>query len=103
MHTLATRQVHLDFHTSPHIREVGIDFDPEEFVRTLQAAHVNSITVFAKCHHGYSYYPTKVGTPHPYLKRDLLGEMLAACHQAGIRAPVYTTAVWGELAWATHP
>jgi hypothetical protein len=103
MHTLATRQVHLDFHTSPYIREVGVEFDPEEFVRTLQAAHVNSITVFAKCHHGYSYYPTKVGTPHPYLKRDLLGEMLAACHQAGIRAPIYTTVVWDELAWATHP
>lgn len=97
------RQVHLDFHTSPHIPDVGADFDPDEFVRILQAAHVNSVTVFGKCHHGYSYYPTKVGTPHPHLKRDLLGEMIEACHRAGIRVPVYTTVVWDELAWAAHP
>jgi hypothetical protein len=100
---LPFRQVHLDFHTSPHIPEVGVDFDPEEFIRTLQSAHVNSVTVFAKCHHGYSYYPTKVGTPHPHLKRDLLGEMIEAGHKAGIRVPIYTTVVWDELAWAEHP
>ena len=103
MVSLPFRQVHLDFHTSPHIPEVGADFDPGEFVRTLQIGHVNSVTVFAKCHHGYSYYPTKVGTPHPHLKRDLLGEMIEAGHKAGIRVPVYTTVVWDELAWATHP
>ncbi|HJZ45671.1 MAG TPA: alpha-L-fucosidase [Roseiflexaceae bacterium] len=103
MPSLPTRQVHLDFHTSPHIPGVGVEFDAAEFVRTLQAARVNSVTVFAKCHHGYSYYPTAVGTPHPHLQRDLLGEMLAACHQASIRAPVYTTVVWDELAWQTHP
>jgi hypothetical protein len=103
MLSLPFRQVHLDFHTSPHIPEIGVDFDPDEFVRTLQAGHVNSVTVFGKCHHGYSYYPTKVGTPHPHLKRDLLGEMIEACHKAGIRVPVYVTVIWDELAWATHP
>ncbi len=101
---LPFRQVHLDFHTSPHIPDVGLDFDPQVFVATLQAAHVNSVTVFARCHHGYCYYPTTVGTPHPHLQRpDLLGEMIAACHQAGIRAPIYTTVMWDELAWAEHP
>jgi hypothetical protein len=100
---LPFRQIHLDFHTSPHIPDVGVDFDPEAFVATLAAAHVDSVTVFAKCHHGYSYYPTAVGTQHPHLRRDLLGEMLAACHAAGIRAPIYTTVTWDELAWASHP
>jgi hypothetical protein len=103
MKSLPFRQVHLDFHTSPHIPDIGVDFDPEEFVATLKAAHVNSITVFAKCHHGYSYYPTEVGVTHPNLKRDLMGEMLVALKRAGIRAPVYTTVTWDELAWATHP
>jgi len=100
---LPFRQVHLDFHTSPHIPEVGVDFDPDEFARTLQEAHVNSVTVFARCHHGYSYYPTKVGTPHPHLERDLLGEMIEAGHRAGLRVPIYTTVVWDELTWATRP
>lgn len=104
MSSLPYRQIHLDFHTSPAIPDVGADFDPESFVATLRAARVGSVTVFAKCHHGYSYYPTAVGTPHPHLRRrDLLGEMLAACHAAGIRAPIYTTVTWDELAWATHP
>jgi len=103
MSALPFRQVHLDFHTSPAIPDVGEDFDPAEFIRILQLGHVNSVTVFAKCHHGYSYYPTKIGTMHPSLKRDLLGEMVAACNQAGIRVGAYTTVTWDELAWETHP
>lgn len=103
MSTLPFRQVHLDFHTSPHIPNVATDFDPAAFVAMLRDGHVNSVTVFAKCHHGYSYYPTTIGTVHPNLDRDLLGEMLLACRDAGIRAPVYTTVTWDELAWATHP
>lgn len=104
MPSLPCRQVHLDFHTSPSIPDIGIDFNPEEFVATLRRGHVNSVTVFAKCHHGYSYYPTKVGTVHPNLRRpDLLGEMIDASHRAGLRVPVYTTVTWDELAWHTHP
>ncbi|MCJ7623383.1 MAG: hypothetical protein MUO76_07755 [Anaerolineaceae bacterium] len=37
------------------------------------------------------------------MNRDLLGEMIAAAHGSGIRVPVYTTVMWDELAWATHP
>ena len=59
------RQVHLDFHTSPDVPGVGADWDADHFVATLQSAHVNSITVFAKCHHGMNYYPTQIGPVHP--------------------------------------
>ncbi len=103
MEALPLRQVHLDFHTSPHIPAIGADFDAQAFARTLAEARVNSISVFAKCHHGYSYYPTKIGVPHPHLQRDLLGEMVQACHAAGIRVQAYTTVVWDELAWAERP
>ena len=91
------RQVHLDFHTSPLIPDVAADFDSETFAATFAEAGVRSVTVFAKCHHGMSYYPTKVGRTHPNLKRpDLLGEMIEALHRRGIRAPVYTTVAWEE-------
>lgn len=91
------RQVHLDFHTSPHIPDVAGEFDARAFASTMKAAHVNSVTVFAKCHHGMCYYPTKTGTVHPALGgRDLLGEQIEALHREGIRAPIYTTVVWEE-------
>jgi hypothetical protein len=103
MKNLPFRHIHLDFHTSPLIPEIGKDFDPQEFVTTLQKAYINSITVFAKCHHGMSYYPTKVGVKHPHLDRDLLGEMVAAGKRAGLRMTVYTSVVWDEYMATHHP
>lgn len=91
------RQVHLDFHTSPYIPDVGSEFDAAEFAAIMKRSCVNSVTVFAKCHHGMCYFPSKTGTPHPALgKRDLLGEMIDALHREGIRAPIYTTVAWDE-------
>ncbi len=103
MAELPFRQVHLDFHTSPLIPDVGADFDAEAFASQLEEARVNSVTVFAKCHHGMAYYPTEVGVPHPYLQRDLLGEMIGACHRRDIRTPVYVSVVWDEHMAHEHP
>ena len=76
----ATRQVHLDFHTSPAISGIGSRFSKENFQRALKLGNLDSITVFAKCHHGYCYYPTKVGNQHPGLDFDLTGAMIDAAH-----------------------
>lgn len=101
LHPLIThqRQIHLDFHTSQYIPGIGADFDAREFAATFKRAHVNSVTVFAKCHHGYTYYPSSIGTPHPTLTpgRDFLGEQIEALHREGIRAPIYLTVGWDAL------
>ncbi len=97
------RQVHLDFHTSPEIPEIGAKFNKEEWQQTLKDGHVDSITVFAKCHHGYSYYPTKVNTMHPNLNFDLLGAQLEACREIGVKAPVYISAGLDEKDANLHP
>ncbi len=98
------RQVHLDFHTSEQMPGVGSQFDPEQFVHALKTGHVNSITIFGKCHHGWSYYPTEVGTPHPQLANpDLLGDMVKACRKENIQTPVYITIQWDELTAQEHP
>lgn len=99
---LRFRQVHLDFHTSPLITDVGAEFNASDFVETLKDAYVNSINIFAKCHHGMAYYPSKVGPTHPGLKFDLLGEMIAACHRADILTPVYITVMWDQYAAEQH-
>ncbi|HEV7298988.1 MAG TPA: alpha-amylase family protein [Tepidisphaeraceae bacterium] len=102
---LPYRQIHLDFHTSPKILDVGADFDARQFARTMKAAHVNSVTVFAKCHHGHLYYNTKRPERHPGLKKglDLLGEQVDALHREGIRAPIYISVQCDEYAANTHP
>ncbi|WP_164821304.1 alpha-amylase family protein [Paenibacillus koleovorans] len=96
MNRLATRQVHLDFHTSEWIPEVGTRFSKENFQEALRLGKLNSITVFAKCHHSWSYYPTEAGTMHPELDFDLTGAMIEAAHEIGVKAPVYITVGWSS-------
>ncbi len=102
---LRFRQIHLDFHTSEHIANVGGRFDPEEFASTLEKARVNSITCFARCHHGYIYFDTKLfpERKHPHLARDLLREQIEACHARDIRVPIYTTVGWDHFTAERHP
>ena len=59
MKKLSPRQIHLDFHTSEKIPDVAQNFSAEEFARQMKEAHVSSVTVFARCHHGWLYYPSK--------------------------------------------
>lgn len=99
------RQVHLDFHTSPLIGDVGRDFDPERFAAMVQSAHVDSVTCFAKCHHGHLYHRTDHPARHPSLPKrlDLLGEQVKALHKRGIRAPIYISVQCDEFAANNHP
>lgn len=100
---LRFRQVHLDFHTSPDIARVGAAFDKKEWQETLRAAHVDSITLFSKCHHGVSYHPTRVGVQHPHLSFDLLRAQMDACREIGVRTPVYLSAGVDNTITRTHP
>jgi len=97
------RQVHLDFHTSPDIKGIGSRFDKAQFQAALKEGEVSSITVFAKCHHGYCYYPTTVGTMHPELDFDFTGAMVEAAHEIGVNAPIYITAGWSHIDFCEHP
>ena len=100
---LRFRQVHLDFHTAGQIPGIGRRFDPDTYVQRLKAARVDSVTTFARCHHGYSYYNTDVGTRHPELDFDLLESQFKACKAADINVPVYMTVCWDELSVSRHP
>lgn len=59
MKELNFRQIHLDFHTSKRIANIAVNFNSEEFVTIMKEANVNSVTVFARCHHGWLYYPSQ--------------------------------------------
>ena len=79
------RQIHLDFHTSRFIENVGAEFDPDEFAETLKRAHVNSINCFGRCHHGFIYWDTQAfkDKRHPHLTRPLLNEQIETPIQDG--------------------
>ncbi len=96
------RQVHLDFHTSG-LLPVGKKFSKEQFQAALKAGHVDSITVFSKCHHGWSYHPTEANEMHPELDFDLLGAQLEACKEINVNAPVYISAGFDEKDFIRHP
>lgn len=97
------RQVHLDFHTSGAIPGIGARFDKAQFQAALRTGHVDSITVFSKCHHGWAYHPSVANTMHPHLDFDLLGAQLEACREIGVNAPVYISAGFDEKEVLAHP
>jgi hypothetical protein len=103
---LPYRQVHLDFHTSEHVEGIGKNFDAGRFAEVLKDAHVNSVTCFGRCHHGYLYYNTKKFPErvHPHLQeKQLLEKQIEACHAKGIRVPVYLTIQWDHYTAMRHP
>ena len=103
---LTPRQIHLDFHTSEYIEGIAQEFDARSFAGTFMDAHVSSVTVFARCHHGWLYYPSKLFPDriHPHLKnKNLLLDQVRALHDAGIRAPVYITVQWDLYSAASMP
>ncbi len=103
MDKLPFRQVHLDFHTGDHMPEVGSQFSEENFRKALQLGHINSISLFSKCHHGWSYHPTKVNAMHPTLKTNLLDRQLKVCEELGVRTQIYISAGLDERKSVLYP
>lgn len=100
---LRFRHIHLDFHTSPAIPGVGEKFDKAQWQDALRAGHVNSINLFSKCHHGWSYHPTTVGRMHPSLGFDLLRAQIEASKEIGVLTPIYVSAGVDNVMGVEHP
>jgi hypothetical protein len=99
----AGRKIHLDFHNTEAVGEVGQDFDADDFAARLDAGRVDSIVLFAKDMHGFFYYPSDRGPVHPGLGRDLLGEQIAACRRSGVRVHAYYCVAWDHRRAFRHP
>lgn len=97
------RQVHLDFHTSEKIDGIGSRFSKKQFQEALKVGHVNSITLFSKCHHGWAYHPSDANEMHPGLSFDLLQAQIEAAHEIGVKTPVYLSAGLDEKTAKKHP
>jgi hypothetical protein len=84
-----TRKIHFDMHTPASVENVGRDFDPQAFARALKETGVEAVSYFSRCTYGWSYYPTKVGLPHPHLTRDVFGDGVKALKDQGLRVIAY--------------
>ena len=78
-----------DNHTMAACPDVGTDFKAEEFAGRIHDCGVDFVGFAAKCNQGFCYYDTKIGIRHPSLKRDLFGEMVAACKTRDIAVTAY--------------
>ena len=97
------RQIHLDFHTSERIPGIGSRFDPKKFARTLptptsiRSRSSRSAITAGRITRPRSARSIRTSTSTCCARRS------TRCHKAGINAPVYTSAVWDELAGRENP
>lgn len=84
---------------------MATDFDPTAFAQSFAEAGADSVTVFAKCHHGMLYLDTEHPARHPGLPSGLglVEQQVEALHAVGIKAPVYLSVQVDEYAANEHP
>ena len=68
-------------------------FDAKEWARTFKQAGAKYVTITSRHHDGFSLWPTKVDDGYnialtPF-KRDILGELAAACKEEGLQLNFY--------------
>ena len=82
-------KIHFDMHTPDTVEHVGRDFDAGAFAAAMKDTGAEAVCFFARCTYGWSYYPTKVGFPHPHLEKDVFGEGVKALKRKGIKVIAY--------------
>ena len=95
--------IHLDFHTPEFLNEAVKGFDPTQWMETFLRSGADFINLFAKCHHGNSYYDTQAGHKHRGLEQDMLGELVPRLKRAGVRVVAYYSTCTDDHAALAHP
>jgi hypothetical protein len=94
----------VDSHITDHDEAFLSKLTPESFVARMKQTGADSVVVYAWCHNGNCYYPTKAGWMHPGLKgRDFFGETIALLRKEGIVPRAYTTVVYHRAVAIANP
>ena len=97
-------RVLIDNHIAEDDPSFMLKFDPAQYVAMVKKAGMEASMVYAACHNGNCYYPTKVGHMHANLKgRDIFGETVTRLRQEGIVPVAYYTSVYHNHSAKTHP
>ncbi len=94
----------IDNHISEDDPTSMTKFDPAQYVAMVKKAGVESAMVYAVCHNGNSYYPTKVGHIHANVNgRDIFGDTVKLLRREGIVPVGYYTSIYHNHSANTHP
>lgn len=100
--TYRTLMIDQHFPDAPYI--TFSKFTGQDQIDRCVAAKVDSIHVTMKCHWGYSYYNTEVGTKHPALGgMDQAGDLINAAKRENLEVLAYFCMHFDNLAAQTHP
>ncbi len=103
-YTSAYRRAVIDMHIPDWDDKFLSRVDVEQYVNMLVRAHAQSIVAYAMSHVGLFNYPTKVGRQHKGLKgRNLVREIIDACHGHGIAVQLYNSLVFDRTTADLHP
>src|SRR5690349_6059355 len=96
------------FLVDSHITEDDESFlsklTPGAFVAAMKKTGADSAIVYAACHNGNCYYPTRNGHMHNGLKgRDHFGETVSLLRKEGIIPRAYCTIVYQRRIAREHP
>ncbi len=79
-------------------------FDPAGYVSLVKSAGIDAAMVYACCHNGNCYYPSRIGHMHANLHgRDIFGEVVTLLRQAGITPVAYYTVIYHNHSATNHP
>jgi hypothetical protein len=79
------------------------NIDKEEHREFYRTAGINSLMLYCKDHWGYSYYNTAVGTKHPGLKTDWVGEISGILKEENIEFNAYYCIEYDTLSVQQRP
>ena len=114
MHNVSTRtksklsttysRLLVDNHITDIDPEFMRDYSAKEHTRIVASSGVESVMVYACCHNGNCYYPTKVGHIHANLGgKDIFGQTVEQFKQKGIIPTAYYTVCWHNDSAKNHP
>jgi hypothetical protein len=100
----AYRRAVIDMHIPDWDERFLARFDAREYAERLVRSRAQSIVAYAHSHVGLFNYPTKVGKQHAGQNgRNVLKEMIDACHARNIAVVLYTSLIFDRWAADQHP
>lgn len=100
----AYRRAVIDMHIPDWDAQFLSQFDPQQYADALKESQAQSVVCYCHSHVGLFNYPTEVGKQHAAFRgRNVLQEMIDACHERGIAVVLYCSLIFDRWAGDEHP